>query len=254
MESTALKPNWPPPYGIIEHTWDDWIKLAYNDQMDVSIFHLSDANYAKFNQTAAIAWWNSVKGLPYGFHNFFFGWVDTTSENYPPPLDRHSIIYVMILFERIDQAMANSMYVMAFNKRLGTNNLSMAQVMAECDRRNTTILQLITVPEQDAWIYPDGRSMVCDVFVMSMYKAGGLFGSITNSIQVTEFHPRDSYQINFYDSTNPPLCTPDGDEPVCQLMGNFVLNLPGFNSIAAYPNMNQKCGAMPPNYVRTPNC
>jgi len=89
---------------------------------------------------------------------------------------------------------------------------------------------------------------------MSMYKAGGLFGSATNSIQVTEFHPRDSYQVNFYDLKNPPICQPEAAQPVCQIMGNFVLDLPGFSTVNVYPNMNQKCGAMPPNYQRTPGC
>lgn len=43
--------------------------------MDVVIFHLSKEMQAKWNQTAALEFWNSVKGLPYGYHNFFFGWV-----------------------------------------------------------------------------------------------------------------------------------------------------------------------------------
>jgi hypothetical protein len=30
---------------------------------------------AIFNETAALEYFSSVVGLPYGFHNFFFGWV-----------------------------------------------------------------------------------------------------------------------------------------------------------------------------------
>ena len=37
------------------------------------------------------------------------------------------------------------------------------------------------------WRYSDGPSMVCDVFVCETYKAAGLFGSLRDSIQCTEF-------------------------------------------------------------------
>lgn len=32
---------------------------------------------AKFNVTAAIEFFKSVEGTPYGIHNFIFGWIDT---------------------------------------------------------------------------------------------------------------------------------------------------------------------------------
>jgi len=45
-------------------------------------------------------------------------------------------------------------------------------------------------PEQDDWVYPDGKSMVCDVFVLEVYKAAGVFGSPPLNFQATEFTPK----------------------------------------------------------------
>jgi hypothetical protein len=128
-----------------------------------------------------------------------------------------------------------------------------------------------------SWIYPDGLNMVCDVFVMSMYKAGGLLEPYTNQIQVsfifllqkqtqknsensfsfwwivcdfcvwgdlfelqfvflwltisrsqiiqvTEFTPRDSYQMDFFllsKSQRPPPCQVD-DLPYCRILPSFL--------------------------------
>ncbi len=41
----------------------------------------------------------------------------------------------------------------------------------------------------------------------------------------------------------------------CQMTGKYTLYLDGFNSIPLYANMDENCGALPPNYVRAPqNC
>jgi hypothetical protein len=47
--------------------------------------------------------------------------------------------------------------------------------------------QLLTMPEQDDWEYSDGKSTTCVAFILSMYKAAGVFAPFTESIQVTEF-------------------------------------------------------------------
>lgn len=38
-----------------------------------------------------------------------------------------------------------------------------------------TFGDLMAIPENDDWVYSDGKSLVCCCFVVSMYKAGGLF-------------------------------------------------------------------------------
>jgi hypothetical protein len=46
---------------------------------------------AKYNETAAWIYAKSMNGKPYGYHNMIFSWIDTISDNYPPPLDAHVV-------------------------------------------------------------------------------------------------------------------------------------------------------------------
>lgn len=41
-----------------------------------------------------------------------------------------------------------------------------------------TFGELIAIPENDDWVYSDGKSMVCSSFVTAIYKAGGLFNGL----------------------------------------------------------------------------
>ena len=94
--------------------------------------------------------------------------------------------------------------------------------------------------------------MVCDVFVLSMLKAGGI---IDKNIQATEQTPKDLYQMNLWDVewARPAVCKEaDPDLPFCQLMGKYTLTMPGFNERALYDNMNEHCGCIPPQYYRGP--
>lgn len=47
--------------------------------------------------------------------------------------------------------------------------------------------ELLTIPEQDEWVYSDGKSTTCVAFILAMYKAAGVFGPLADHIQVTEF-------------------------------------------------------------------
>jgi len=38
----------------------------------------------KFDQKKAEEWFWQTQGLPYGYHNFIYGWIDTPKDNYPP--------------------------------------------------------------------------------------------------------------------------------------------------------------------------
>lgn len=66
-------------------------------------------------------------------------------------------------------------------------DLDLYGILAETERRGISFDQLLTIPEQDEWIYSDGKSTTCVAFILAMYKEAGVFGPISNSIQVTEF-------------------------------------------------------------------
>lgn len=56
-----------------------------------------------------------------------------------------------------------------------------------------TFDQLLTIPEQDGWVYNDGKPATCVAFILEMYKEAGILGPMSNSIQVTEFTVSTTY-------------------------------------------------------------
>lgn len=65
--------------------------------------------------------------------------------------------------------------------------LDLSDILVEVEKRGSSFDALLTIPEQDGWIYSDGKSASCIAFVLEMYKAAGLFDPIADSIEVTEF-------------------------------------------------------------------
>ncbi|KAF5949668.1 hypothetical protein HYC85_011661 [Camellia sinensis] len=63
--------------------------------------------------------------------------------------------------------------------------LDLPEILVEAERRRSSLDELLTIPEQDDWIYSDGKSTSCVVFILEMYKEAGLLDPIANSIQVT---------------------------------------------------------------------
>jgi hypothetical protein len=59
--------------------------------------------------------------------------------------------------------------------------------LVEVEKRGSSFGKLLTIPEQDDWLYTDGKSTSCIAFVLEMYKEAGLFDPITSFVQVTEF-------------------------------------------------------------------
>jgi hypothetical protein len=66
-------------------------------------------------------------------------------------------------------------------------NLSLPDVIVEVEKRGSSFDELLTIPEQDDWLYADGKSTSCVAFILEIYKEAGLFDPIASSIQVTEF-------------------------------------------------------------------
>merc|ERR1711916_227426 len=115
---------------------------------------------------------------------------------------------------------------------------------------NLTFGDVVIMPENDDWRYDDMPSLVCSSFVMEAYRQGGIFPKTTFSS--TEFTPKDSYSLNIFDNNwNPPnVCNNIKDNvPYCQMLGDWVLELPGYNSIELYDNMMDSCGS-----EYTPGC
>ena len=73
-------------HGIQRTLWKTWKQQARNAGFNVAVLPLSDESRAKFDVQKAREFFKKVEGLPYGYHNFIFGWIDKTSECLPPML------------------------------------------------------------------------------------------------------------------------------------------------------------------------
>ncbi|KAF6168021.1 hypothetical protein GIB67_011406 [Kingdonia uniflora] len=166
---------------------------------------------------------------------------------------------VMTVWNHIQPAYAANMWNEALNKRLGTEGLDLPQILVETEKHGVPFDKLLTVPEQDDWLYSDGVSTSCIAFVLEMYKQAGLLGPMASSIQVTEFTIKDAYTLKFFedDSSRLPKWCNEGDDvklPFCQIRGKYRMELPGYNTMEPYPHMNERCASMPPKYKRSKNC
>ncbi|TYJ37113.1 hypothetical protein E1A91_A05G353800v1 [Gossypium mustelinum] len=245
---------------IVVIPWDEWWELSLKDNSNpqIALLPLHPDIRAKFNSTAAWEYARSMSGKPYGYHNMIFSWIDTVADNYPPPLDAHLVISVMSMWTRVQPAYAANMWNEALNKRLGTEDLDLYGILEETERRRITFDQLLTIPEQDEWVYSDGKSTTCVAFILEMYKEAGVFGPLSNSIQVTEFTIRDAYMLKIFENnqTNLPSWCNNGDGrlPFCQILGEYWMELPFYNSLEPYANMNENCPSLPPIYDRPTRC
>ncbi|XVF70602.1 hypothetical protein PTKIN_Ptkin11bG0176000 [Pterospermum kingtungense] len=173
--------------------------------------------------------------------------------------ENEKVASVMTVWSKIQPEYAANMWNEALNFRLGTQGLDLPDILVETEKRGSSFDELLTIPEQDDWIYSDGKSTSCIAFVLELYKEAGLFDPIADSIQVTEFTIKDAYSLRFFenDSNRLPKWCNDADDvklPYCQILGKYRMELPGYNSMDPYPHMNERCPSMPPKYYRPSNC
>eukprot|EP01018_Ginkgo_biloba_P013703 Gb_15387 [translate_table: standard] len=246
---------------IVVIPWEEWWELELKDASNphIALLPLHPDLRAKFNATAAWAYARNMSGKPYGYHNMIFSWIDTVADNYPPPLDAHLVVSVMTMWTRIQPDYAANMWNEALNKRLGTKDLDLHGILIESEKRGISFDELLTVPEKDDWVYSDGKSTSCVVFILEMYKEAGLFDPLDSSIQVTEFTIRDAYMLKFFENnrTRLPSWCNEGDNvklPFCQILGEYRMELPEYNTIDPYAYMNEQCPSLPPTYDRPRGC
>ena len=74
--------------------WDEWWGMALKDDSNpqIALLPLHPDVRARFNESAAWDFARSMYGKPYGYHNMIFSWIDTMSDNYPPPLDANLVL------------------------------------------------------------------------------------------------------------------------------------------------------------------
>jgi len=254
-ESTVDDSYWPTN-GIQRTPYKQWLKQAEEAGYNVVWAPLSKKARLQYNETAAVQFFLDHEGLDYGYRNMLWGWVDTLYNNYPcMPPDYSSIClqweFIEVMFgtlERLAPEMVEKFAGQAFNLRLGTSGLKIAELYQEAASRGIDSRVIPTMPEQDSWLYAttkndvpvQGRSMVCCVFVCATWKAAGLFGD--NEVNCGEFTNVDDYSMDFLD-----------EEPK-QILGRWTLELNDYRTKSAYPHMNENCASLAPNFEKDPKC
>ncbi|XP_031104565.1 uncharacterized protein LOC116008734 [Ipomoea triloba] len=242
--------------------WHEWWEYALRkDDSDphIALLPLRADLRAKFNETAAWEYATSMDGEPFGYHNLIFSWIDTIDQNYPKPLDAHLMACAMTIWSHVQPAYAANLWNEALNKRLGTKGLDLPEILVEVERRGSSFGELLAIPEQDDWVYSNGKSRSCVAFVLQIYKKAGLFGRLARSIQFTEFTVKDAYSLKIFedDTRRLPLWCSEGDTeqlPFCQIRGKYKMELPRYNTIEPYAHMNERCPSEPPKYSRPERC
>ncbi|KAI7757279.1 hypothetical protein M8C21_019190, partial [Ambrosia artemisiifolia] len=236
------------PYGYhnMIFSWIDTIGDNYPPPIDA---HLYEEEYSIFSLTKSILPPESLKD-------------DLVSRL------GHFVISVMSMWTRMQPAYAANMWNEALNMRLGTEfrpayhlyfqGLDLYGILEETEKRGMSFDELLTIPENDEWVYSDGKSTTCVAFILQMYKAAGIFGPVADSIQVTEFTIRDAYMLKIYENnqTRLPNWCNNGDDklPFCQILGKYRMELPLYNTLEPYANMNENCPSLPPTYERPKHC
>lgn len=243
-----------PRHNIQINPYKQWIEWARNAGYLVSLVPLRKEIAQKFDSEAAYEYFKTIEDVPYGFHNFIFGWVDTTYNSLPHILEVELVPAIFAVVESIIPSAVESIFTLGLNKRLGTEGLKVAEVVHEANKRGLTMRDLLAMPEDDAWVYPYGPSLVCSSLIVSMYKAAGLFDGI--EVHATEFTPRDLYELDFFDPNPevPENCKKiDPTNPLCQIMGSHRIEFPTMGTISPYPKMNQQCHSEAPRFARFPD-
>jgi len=142
-----------PTHRIQRTRFDVWISEAENCDFHVVHMPLSPENRAKFNETAAIEWFYAHEGLPYGYHNFLFSWVDTPEDNFPPILPYDILPIVFSVLEHILPNVTDIFYTQALNHRLGTTGLNISEIQYEASKRGLNMSEVEAMVEVDGWKY-----------------------------------------------------------------------------------------------------
>lgn len=258
-ESTINGAYWPTDY-IQKTPYRTWISQVQAADFQVVYVKLNDDARKNFNESAAIEWFNANEGYDYGFKTLIWAWLDTTTSNFPClPSDFSSncmqwqLLEPLIAYvDRLIPEAGDMLWNAGLSKRLNTADgaLRTSELYQEAARQGMATNEVITIPEQDTWMYNTtrydqpavGRSMVCCVYVCSSWKAAGVFGSLADSINCAEQTNWDDYVLTIHANSYE------------QIVGTYSLDLNNFHSKDPYAHMAEKCPSLPPTYDKPADC
>ena len=245
-----------PRHGIQKNKWEDWVKWANNAEFNVLHLPLREEYRNKLDVNKAWTWFeNEVEGLPYGFKNFAFTWIDTVNNSFPfITTNDFEDLFFSMLYKFYPKG-ADLFGTEAFNFRLKTKGLNIPQIIAEAARRGMTFEELMAIPEEEGLPYEGGIAYTCSCFVIAFWEHGGMFGDI--KLLPNEFTPRDLYTLDIFDKEfkRPQECIDDNpDIPYCQVTGSFKIELDNYSTVKPYSHMNERCPSIGPDFIREDGC
>lgn len=243
-----------PTHGLQRTKWEDWKKQAQDASFNVAVLPLRQEYASKFDEAKAWEWFSKTEGMPYGYRNFVFGWIDTVKDNYPAPLDINYVYLIFRMVEYVDAAASNLILQEALNWRVGTQGLELWEIENVAISQGKTLNDLFSMVETEGHLYSDGYAYVCSSYVMSYYTRSGM---VPITASATEFTPRDVYNLDIFDRgyQKPEVCkNADPDLPYCQIMGDWKMVLPDWSSVKPYDHMAENCPTEAPLYYRPDGC
>lgn len=278
-ESTINSSYWPTN-GIQRTPYQQWIEQARAAGYSTVHAPLKEEYRSTFDESAANAFFHKYEGLEYGYHAMLTGWIDTLRNNYPckPPYDTPEYEKQCLTWEFIEVAVPiitryiptlEKPFLLTWNQHVtgsSFSNLSATALYREARSKGMELGKIPAVPEPDGILYPSvfnngtraaSIAMVCDVFVCSMWKAGGVFKAIDNDFSCIEQTNVDVYDLNVLEapSARKDTCVhADPENPLCQLTGVYGLELPKLGTRPMYRHMQESCPTEPPLYLRPDNC
>jgi len=111
---------WPLGKGLQRNKYDDWMKAAQDAGFNVVHMPMKKELVEKYNEKAVWDWFKSVQGMPYGYRNFLFSWIDTETQNSPALLDINFAYMAFVIIEGINKDVGQLLVGEAMNLRLKT--------------------------------------------------------------------------------------------------------------------------------------
>lgn len=246
-------------HGIVKTKIEKWYQPPLiNEKTIFAVMKLSKESRQNFNATKAWAAFDKLEGLPYGDETLLFAGIDTTEGNLPQLFNGDSFVAAIFQLYKIPQLQEtiDKFVTAGFNKRLNSYNLTLYQTLDEATKRGLTLTELFAVPEQADWVFGEGDNKgpryVCSSLQAFLLKEAGVFGDI--ELVPQEFTPKDIWNLGIWsnDAPHSDCLVNDYHLPFCQINGKYALEADGWNSVAPYNHMNERCHLAPPLYQRKP--
>jgi len=91
--------------------------------------------------------------MPYGFHNFFYTWIDTPYDNLTPIIPKHFLPIFFNLLTDLDKDTIDIFFTSGLNKRFGVEGKSIAEITAMAAKKDMLIDEVMAMPETQGWWY-----------------------------------------------------------------------------------------------------